>query len=75
MNAWILRGKYPDALKELSPADKLFLDHYFSLRRPQNLRKVVELWDGLRKGVLTVDEAVASVPVEKVVRRLPSRAT
>jgi hypothetical protein len=49
---------------ELSPADRFFLEHFFLLRRIYNCRKVVELRDGLNQGVLTVEEAVALVPLE-----------
>lgn len=64
LDMWALRRKYPDALTELSPADQFFLERFFLLRGTHNCRKVVELWDGLKGGVLTIEEAVASVAIE-----------
>jgi len=32
--------------------------------RGNNRRKVAALWDGLKQGILSVEEAVASVPIE-----------
>ena len=33
-----------------------------------NRRKVIALWDGLNQGKLTVEEAVALVPIETLVK-------
>jgi len=65
LDTWVLRKKYPDALTKLSPADHFFLERFFLLRRTHNCRKVVELWDSLKGGVLTIEEAVASAPIER----------
>lgn len=64
VDVWALREKYPNSLAELSPATRFFLEHFFSVRRLNNRRKVVELWDGLNHGNLTIEEAVALVPIE-----------
>jgi hypothetical protein len=65
MNVWVLRKKYPNSMSELSPADRFFSEHFFSLRRLHNCRKVVELWDAVNNGTLTAEEAVDLAPVER----------
>jgi hypothetical protein len=65
MNAWILRNRYPNAMRMLSPADNFFFAHFSSLRRERNIKKVVELWDTVKRGDLTIDEANTLVPVER----------
>jgi len=64
MDVWILRKKYPNSLTELSSTDRLFLEHFFRVRRISR-RKILELGDGLNRGVMTVDEAEALVPFER----------
>ncbi len=64
VDVWTLRGKYPDSLTELSPTDRFFLEHFFGVRRLRSRRKIVELWDGLNRGLMTVEEAVALVPID-----------
>jgi hypothetical protein len=54
-------------MTEFSPPTRFILEHFFSLRRMVNRRKVVALWDDLNQGILTVEEAVASVPIEEPV--------
>jgi len=61
----ILQDKYPNAMKKLLPVDGFIVDHYFSVRRARNRMKVVELWEDLKQGVLTIEEAVALAPIEK----------
>jgi len=55
-------------MTEFSPATRFFLEHFFSVRRLKNRRKVTALWDGLNQGKLTVEEAVALVPIETPVK-------
>jgi len=52
-------------MTELSTADRFFSEFYFSLRKRHNCRKVAELWDDLKHGKLTAEEAVALAPIEK----------
>jgi len=66
MDVWVLRKKYPNSLTELSPADRFFVEHFFLVRRINSRRKVAELWDGLNQGILTVEEAVALVSIERL---------
>ena len=56
----VLQDKYSTSLEELSLADRFFLKHFFSVRRPRNRKKVVELWNGLNAGYLSIDDAEAS---------------
>jgi hypothetical protein len=65
MNIWVLQEKYPNSMTELSTADRFFSEHFFSLRKRHNCRKVVELWDAVNHGTLTAEEAVDLAPVEK----------
>ncbi len=55
-------------MTEFSPATRFFLEHFFSVRRMNSRRKVAALWDGLNQGILAVEEAVASVPIEMPVK-------
>jgi hypothetical protein len=64
MSVLTLQDKYPNAMKKLPPVDKFILDYYFSVRRPRNRLKVVKLWEDLKQGIVTVEEAVALVPIE-----------
>lgn len=65
MNVWVLQDKYPNSMTELSTTDRFFSEHFFLLRKRHNCRKVVELWDAVNQGTLTVEEAVDLAPVEK----------
>lgn len=65
LNAWVLQDRYHDAVQNLSQADRFFLERYFSLRIRHNFKKILELRDGLKLGVMTIDEAVASAPRER----------
>jgi len=65
LSVWILRDKRQDEFKELSLADRFFLEHYSSLRRLPNHRRVAELWEQLKRGVITISEALKAVPVER----------
>jgi len=44
----------------MAPTEEI--EHYPSLRRMTSRRKVAGLWDGINKGILTVEEVVAQVP-------------
>jgi len=50
-------------------AARFFLEHYLSLRRMNSRRKVAGLWDGISKGILTVEEVVAIEAHPKIQRK------
>ena len=55
----VLQDKYSTSLEELSPGDRFFVKHFFSVRRPRNRMKVVKLWEA---GYLSIDDVEASAP-------------
>ena len=55
-------------MTEFSPAARFFLEHFFSARGTNNRTKITALWDDLNQGKLTVEEAVALVPIERPVK-------
>lgn len=64
LNTWILHQKDNEELKEFSPADNFFLERFWWLRRRHNRRKIVELWECLNGGVMSIEEAMAAAPIE-----------
>jgi len=66
LDAWVLRDRYHDAVQNISQADRFFLERFISLRRIYNGKKIVELRGSLKLGVMTIDEAVALAPKEKI---------
>ena len=68
LGMWILRKRYQKSMRVFASYSVLFGALFFPIRRTNNCRKVVALWDGLNLGILTVEEAVASVPIETPVK-------
>ena len=71
-DVWALRDIYHDALQNLLEADR-FLERYSQLRNFFNYSEIVELRDGLKLGVMTIDEAVALAPRGKGILGRQSR--
>ena len=71
-DVWALRDIYHDALQNFLEADR-FLERYSQLRNFFNYSEIVELRDGLKLGVMTIDEAVALAPRGKGILGRQSR--